>query len=54
MLDFFGVLGQVRAWMDTPIFLGDGFVTSFWEIVVFGTVGGIAVGIIGEIINGFD
>lgn len=54
MLNFIEILSAVRLWMDTPIYLGDGFVTSFWEVCVFGVVGGITVSMIGHIVNGFD
>lgn len=54
MLEFLDVLNAVRLWMDTPIDLGNGFVTSFWEVVAFHVVGGITVGMIGFFVNGCE
>lgn len=51
---FLDILGDVVAWMHQPFSLGAKYTTSFWEVIVFGVVGGITIGVIGEIINGFD
>lgn len=45
------VISQVRAWMENPIYLGDGFFITFWDVCVFGVVGGCAMKIIADILN---
>lgn len=53
MEGFLDVLLIVRDWMDNPINLG-GYVITFWEVIVFGVVGGITFNMIAEAINGWS